>query len=292
MIRLAAVILGCGLLVGCASPYPDITEPTPPPKPSGLAGDSIVYDNILHGSLGGHTELTVGLRSNIPGLVTKPTGSNTYSGFEVAVVNYIANKLNLPAASINYKQESTSLGLRTVLTGDVNIYIGVTEDETKAAHVESAGPYFTGDLGVLYRRAGPVISTITDTSGKKGCVVDGSSAQKAFSALQPASSGNLSTASDLDSCVDRLRQSQVDFVVDYLPLLGGEMLKAPNDLATISLPGSSPANYVIAMPSDDVFRAAVNQALRDMIQDGSWQRAYQDNLGKTGIKINPPTIPN
>ena len=292
--RLSALILASALLLtGCGGFVKTLTEPpsrSVPSPPTGPLADSPLYDHIMHGGFGGTPEVTVAMRYDLPGFAKAPTGSNTPVGFEATLVTTLIKKLGLKQDQIFFKQLSTATALNEVGIGGADIYIGGTDQDAKNAHLIPTSPYLTGNLGLLYRRSGPVIATPAAAAGKRACVENGSSAQRMMSTLHLTSDDEVTTALSLGECVDYLTGGQVDFVLDYSPLLDAAMTtgSAKNDLALLPLPGSQPSKYVIAVSSDKTFCNVLNGYLRDLVKDGTWQRAFNDNLGSIGIRPQSP----
>ncbi|GGM61937.1 hypothetical protein GCM10012275_36020 [Longimycelium tulufanense] len=50
-------------------------------------------------------------------------------------------------------------------------------------------------------------------------------------------------------------------------------------------------HFVAVAATDKALRAKVDELLRDAVQDGTWQQAYEATLAKDGVTATPPDIP-
>ena len=107
----------------------------------GAVGDS----QVLTSAEGG--KLVVGIKYDQPGLGLKnPDGS--FSGFDVEVAKYVADKLGVPADSIEFKEAKSAEREGLIERGEVD-YIVATYSitDTRKEKVNFAGPYFIAAPG-------------------------------------------------------------------------------------------------------------------------------------------------
>ena len=89
-------------------------------------------------------------------------------------------------------------------------------------------------------------------------------------------------------CVDALRSGQVDAVTTDNAILAGYAAQAPDQLR-VGGQTFSQEPYGVGMNRDDVaLRNKVNDLLQAAENDGTWQRLYNETLGRSGTPAPPP----
>ncbi len=142
-------------------------------------------------------------------------------------------------------------------------------------------------------RADDTSITGPDTlDGKKLCSVTGStSAQKVKDKVPGV---NLQEFGTYSECVAALVSKGVDALTTDDTILAGYAAQPQYEgkLKVVGQPFSEERYGVGLKKGDTELCQKVTDALKKMIDDGSWQKAVDDNLGKAGYKPgagNPPT---
>jgi glutamate transport system substrate-binding protein len=236
-------------------------------------------------------KLTVGIKYDQPGLGLKnPDG--TFSGFDVDVAKYVAKQLGVEEGNITFKEAKSADRENFIVQGDVD-YIVATYSITdkRKEKVAFAGPYFIAHQDLLVRSDETTITGPESLTGnKKLCSVKGSTPAQNVKDKY-AKSVQLQEYGTYSDCVDALLSKAVDAVTTDDVILAGYAAKSPGKLKVVGK-GFSDENYGIGLKKDDTKgRTAINDAIKKMFDDGSWQAALEKNVGPSGYKIpEKPTI--
>jgi glutamate transport system substrate-binding protein len=244
-------------------------------------------------SSGGGKKIKVGIKFDQPGLGLKePDGS--YSGFDVDVATYVAKALGYKADQIEWVETKSADRENALQRGDVK-FIAATysiTDERKQK-VDFAGPYLLAHQDLLVKKDS-TIAKGTDLNGKKLCSVTGStSAQNVKDTIAPKA--NLQSLAGYSECIAGLQSGAVDAVTTDDSILAGfaaqDKYKGQFKLAGLKL---SNENYGIGVKKGDTTTLnKINDALKKMVSDGSWQKAVDANFGPADYKNEPaPQIGN
>jgi glutamate transport system substrate-binding protein len=232
-------------------------------------------------------ELTIGIKFDQPGLGQKtPDG---FAGFDVDVATYVAKELGVDEANIEFIEAKTPERENLIKRGDVDFVVATysISDERKE-EVSFAGPYFVAHQDLLVRADDSSITSEDDlqSSSLKLCSVTGStSAQNVKEDFAPQA--QLQEYSSYSQCLTGLENGAVDALTTDDTILAGYAAQPANEgkfkLAGLNL---SDENYGIGLEKDNTeLQSAINDAIQKMIDDGSWEKAVQDNLGPAGYEI-------
>ncbi|WP_405486240.1 glutamate ABC transporter substrate-binding protein [Streptomyces sp. NBC_00096] len=224
--------------------------------------------------------LAIGIKFDQPGVgMREPDG--TYTGFDVDVARYIAKELGYKPDRIEFKQ---------VYSNDRELLIQYNEVEFVAASysindkrkekVDFAGPYFLAHQDLLVRADDATITKAEDLNNKRLCSVTGStSAENIKKNLAPKAS--LLELPGYSECLVALQDRLVDAMTTDNSILAGYSARKGNEgkfrLVGLSL---SSENYGIGMKKGKTeLQGKINEAIRKMVADGSWERAVKKNFG-------------
>ncbi|MER6202170.1 glutamate ABC transporter substrate-binding protein [Streptomyces sp. NPDC001586] len=224
--------------------------------------------------------LSIGIKFDQPGIGMRETGG-IYSGFDVDVATYVAKELGYKADRIEFKQ---------VLSNDRELLLQYNEvefvvasysiNEKRKEKVDFAGPYFVAHQDLMTRADDTSINKAEDLNSKTMCSVTGStSAENLKKNLAPkAALLELGAYSD---CVVALQESRVDAMTTDNAILAGYAARKENQ-GKFKLTGQSLSteNYGIGVKKGDKeLQRKINDALKKMVQDGSWETAVKKNFG-------------
>lgn len=237
-------------------------------------------------------KLTVGIKFDQPGLgLKKPDGS--YAGFDVDVAKYVAKELGVPESGIEFKEAQSAERENLIEKGEVDYIIATYSiTDTRKEKVDFGGPYFVAHQDLLVR------SDSTDITGpeslnsnKKLCSVKGSTpAQKVKDTY--AKDVQLQEFGKYSDCITALSNKTVDAVTTDDVILAGYAAQNPGKFKLVGK-GFTDENYGVGLRKGDTAGVnAVNAAIKKMIDDGSWAKSLQANVGPSGYKIPaPPEVP-
>jgi glutamate transport system substrate-binding protein len=240
---------------------------------------------------GGGGAFKVGFKFDQPGLGLKE-GSD-YKGFDVDVAKYVAKELGHKEGDITFVQAPSAQRETLIKTGQVNMVVATYSiTDKRKAEVSFAGPYFIAGHDLLVRADETAITGPETLAGKKLCSVKGStSAQKVKDKYPGVQLQEFGTYSE---CVAALVSKGVDALTTDNTILAGYAAQ-PQYKDKLKVVGKtfSEERYGIGIKKGDKATCEkINAALKKMVDDGSWQKAVDANLGPAGFKVdtavNPP----
>ncbi len=240
---------------------------------------------------GGGTKLKVGIKFDQPGMGLKK-GSD-YTGMDVDVAKYIAKELGAGDGDITWVQAPSAQRETLLETGQVDMIVATYSiTDKRKEKVSFAGPYFIAGQDLLIRADDASITGPDSLDGKKLCSVKGStSAQKVKDKYPGVQLQEFGTDSE---CLPALSTGGVDALTTDDTILAGYAAQ-PEFKGKFKVVGQpfSEENYGVGIKKGDTAKCTkINDAIKKMISDGSWQKAIDDNLGPAGYKPgegNPPT---
>lgn len=233
-------------------------------------------------------KVTIGIKFDQPGLGLK-TPDGTYKGFDVDVAKYVAKELGYEEKDIEWKEAISAERENLISRGDVDFVVATysINDERKQK-VDFAGPYLLAHQDLLVRADDTSITDPKDLNSKKLCSVTGStSAQNVKTELAPKA--QLQEYGGYSECITGLENKAVDALTTDDSILAGfaaqDEFKGKFKLAGFKL---SNENYGIGLKKGDKeLLDNINKALEKMVEDGSWQKAVDANLGPANYKNEP-----
>lgn len=240
---------------------------------------------------GGDDMIKIGIKFDQPGLGLK--SGDTYTGFDVDVATYVADKLGYPADKIQFIESPSAQRETLISTDQVKLVVATYSitDERKEK-VSFAGPYFIAGQDLLVRSDDTSITGKDSLAGKKLCSVTGSTSAEKVKKDVPKV--NLQEFGTYSECVTALASNGVDAVTTDNTILAGfaSQEQYKGKLKVVGQPFSE-EKYGIGLKKDDKeLCTKVTDAINSMVSDGSWEKAVEKNFGPAGFKPgpgNPPT---
>jgi glutamate transport system substrate-binding protein len=225
-------------------------------------------------------KLTIGVKADQPGLGIQ-TGS-TYTGYDIEIAKIIAKGLGVEESGITWKTTVSANREPYIQQGQVDLVIATYSitDERKQK-VNFAGPYYIAGQDLLV----PTASTITgpeQLAGKKVCSVSGSTPAKRIQS--DYKDAQLQQFDSYSKCVTALAGGQVDAVTTDDIILAGYAAQDQyaGKFKVVGKPFSTEP-YGIGLKKDDTAGCnKINDILKAAAADGSYKKAWDDSLGKSG----------
>ncbi len=237
--------------------------------------------------------ITIGIKFDQPGLGLKE-GAN-YTGMDVEVAKYVAKELGYGSDKITFKEAPSAQRETLISSGQVKYVVGTYSitDERKQK-VSFAGPYFVAGQSLLVRSDDMSITDQESLKGKKLCSVTGStSAAKVKESL--GGDVQLQEFDGYSKCVEALAAGGIDALTTDNTILAG-FASQPAFVGKVKLVGApfSEERYGVGLKKGDTeLCGKITTALKKMVDDGTWTKVVDANLGKSGFKpdtkLNPPT---
>lgn len=242
---------------------------------------------------GAEGTLRIGIKFDQPGLGYQD-GSD-YTGFDVTVAKYVADKLGYGEDQIEWVQAPSAQRETMLQNGQVDMIFATYSITDKRKEVIAfAGPYFVAGQDLLVAADDDSISGPEDLEGKNLCSVTGSTSAQRIKD-EYAAGTNLLEQPGYAECVTALVAGTVDAVTTDDIILAG-LAAIPANEGKVKVVGNpfSEENYGVGLPQDNEVCEDVSAALTEMVEDGSWQQALDDNVGASGYvpndELNPPTV--
>lgn len=239
----------------------------------------------------GKKVIRIGIKFDQPGLGFKKSG--TYVGFDVDVAKYVAKKLGYSEDQIVWK-ESPSKQRETMLqNGDVDMIVATYSiTDARKNIVSFAGPYFVAGQDLLVRKDEDKVTGPNDLDRKRLCSAAGSTSAIVIKERY-SSKVQLMQQPGFAECATALFSGIVDAVTTDDIILAGLATASRGRLKLISKPFTAEYYGIGIKKGNKALARKINAALKDMMKNGSWKRALDDNLRGTGFKpndkYNPPT---
>lgn len=231
--------------------------------------------------------VAVGVKYDQPGLgLRDPDGTMRGLDVEIAdrVLRHVAEDHGWDAPRITWTETPTGRRETSLRQGRVNMVVAsYTINEERARSVQFAGPYLLTHQALLVE-VGSDVDGLEDLEGRTLCSVTGSTpAQTVQQEIPEVRLRELPTYSD---CVSALRSGEVDAVTTDAAVLAGYADQQPSRLRVTELHRRnsdeplSVERYGIGLdPGDKAGAQAVDEALREMRDNGEIAELIEENLG-------------
>ncbi|MEJ7650989.1 MAG: glutamate ABC transporter substrate-binding protein [Nakamurella sp.] len=249
------------------------------------AGASSVIDKIASDK-----KLTIGIKFDQPGLGLK-NPDNTYSGFDVSVAKYVAKELGVEESAITFKETPSAARETALKNKEVDLILATYSiTDKRKAEVSFAGPYFVAHQDLLIKADDAAITGPKAMDGKILCSVKGSTSALKIQ-TDYSKQVQLKEYGGYSDCVNALKTGAVDAVTTDDIILAGFAEQNAGAFKVVG-EGFSDENYGVGLWKDDTkTRDAVNAAITKMQTDGSWKKALEEAVGKSGYTVpEPPAI--
>jgi glutamate transport system substrate-binding protein len=285
--------LAVGLLVGGLALTACGKEGSPgesaPPPAQDVAADVKVDGSPTFDKIKARGKVVIGVKEDQPGLGFKDPTTGKYSGFDVEIANLVAAKLGFKPEQIEYKAVASAGREAAIANSNVDYYVGTyTINAKRKEQISFAGPYFTAGQDLLVRKDNTDITSKDTLKGKKVCSVTGSTPIQRV--REQALTDQIVELQTYSQCVTQLDQKLVDAVTTDDAILKGYAAAEPDKFKVVGKTFSSEP-YGIGLPKDDkAFKDKVTSILQTALDDGTWQKIYDNTLGKSGSTATKPTL--
>lgn len=247
-------------------------------------GDSSGGDGMLSAIESG--DVTIGTKYDQPGLgLRNPDGSMSGLDVDVAqfVVNQIAEDNGWEAPTVSWRETPSAQRETLIQNGEVDLIAATYSiNPGRSESVNFGGPYLITHQALLVRDAETEITDLDSLDGKILCSVTGSTpAQKVKDALPGVQLQEYDTYS---SCVEALRQGNIDAMTTDATILLGYSAQAPGQFKVIEMEKDgepfTDEYYGVGLAKDDTAGTdAINAALNELHDSGEFDVLVQKNLG-------------
>jgi glutamate transport system substrate-binding protein len=235
--------------------------------------------------------LTVGAKDDQPGLGQKDPTTGKFGGFDIEIAKLVSAGLGFDPEKITFRTVDSGAREQTIANGDVNYYVGTYSiTDKRKALVSFAGPYFVAGQDLLVRKDDASITSKDTLKGKKVCSVTGSTPIQRVRDQGLTEPSNIVELSKYSDCVNQLEQHSVDVLTTDDAILKGYAALEPDKLKVVGQPFSTEP-YGIGLAHDDAaLRGKIDDILQKALDDGTWQRLYNETLGQSGVTTTKPVL--
>lgn len=243
------------------------------------------------GDDGGGKGLKIGIKFDQPGLGLKQ--GDKYTGMDVDVARYVAKQLGTAENDIQWIQAPSAQRETLIETGQVDLVVATYSiTDKRKEKVSFAGPYFIAGQDLLVRADDSSITGPDSLKGKRLCSVTGSTSAQNVQKEVPGV--NLQEFGTYSECVAALVAKGVDALTTDDTILAGYAAQDQyrGKLRVVGKPFSEERYGIGLKKGDTALCQKVTDAIKKMIDDGSWKKIIDDNLGPANYKPgpgNPPT---
>ncbi|WP_197320809.1 glutamate ABC transporter substrate-binding protein [Saccharomonospora sp. NB11] len=231
--------------------------------------------------------LTIGVRFDQPGLSERLVDGDVV-GFDADVARFVAAELGVAEDAITWRETVAAEREEALATGAVDLVVAAYSiTDERSARVTFAGPYFETGQDLLIRRTSTDITGPESLTGRTVCASTGSTSARHVED-RFGDSVRLEEYPRVSECVTALLADQVDAVTTDAAILAGYVARNPELVRLVGEQWST-ERYGIGLPKGDhAGRAAVNAAIRKMIDSGSWRASLERHLASSGVEVTRP----
>ena len=247
-------------------------------------GDSSGGDGMLAAIESG--DVTIGTKYDQPGLgLRNPDGAMSGLDVDVAeyVVNHIAEENGWEQPTISWREAPSAQRETLIQNGEVDLIAATYSiNEGRSQSVNFGGPYLVTHQALLVREDESEITDMESLDAHILCSVTGSTpAQKVKDALPGVQLQEYDTYS---SCVEALRQGNIDAMTTDATILLGYSAQAPGQFKVIEMeqdgePFTNEYYGIGLAKGDQEGTDAINAALDQLHESGEFDALVQENLG-------------
>lgn len=263
----------------------------------GAAALSLALSACVAGGSGGTAtgggdgnNITIGIKYDQPGLGQQV--GDQFEGFDVDVARYVAKELGYDENQITFMEAPSAQRETLIQSGQVQLVVATYSiTDARKEKVDFAGPYFIAGQDILVKSDRNDITGPQDLGNKRLCSVVGStSAQKVKDSYPDVQLQEVDTYS---KCAEAVDAGSMDAMTTDDIILAGYAAQEQykGKLKVVGAPFTEERYGVGLKKGDTELKDKVDAALTKMIDDGSWQKALDDNVGSSGYKPNPETNP-
>jgi glutamate transport system substrate-binding protein len=233
--------------------------------------------------------IKIGTKFDQPGIGNKKPGADAPEGLDPEMGKIIAAKLGIDVDKIKWVETVSDNREPFLQNGTVDIVLAsysITDERRMV--VGQAGPYYVTGQQLLVNKDDDSIKGPDDLDGKKVCSVEGSTSIKTVEEKYGAAPVPFATYSE---CVQQLLSKAVDAVTTDGAILLGYAAENPDKLQVVGDPFSE-ERYGVGFKKDDAEMCKfLNDTLTASFKDGSWEKAFNDTLGKADVPApETPTV--
>jgi ABC-type amino acid transport substrate-binding protein len=276
---LAALTLVLGALpaVGCGGDDEEAGEP---------AGEARQFpaDTTL-GKIQNRGEITIGVKFDVPPFGFKNPQTDEVEGFDVDIGRFIAEELGVEP---NYIEAISDNRIPFLQKGTVDLILStMTINAERDQEIDFSEPYYIAQGRILVPK-GSEIKGLADLAGNSVCTALGSTYEETLRERAPEA--DLKLVDTYSECLELVQNEAVDAVSTDDVILTG-MIIQDDSLVLVGDPLTTEPYGVGIKDGDKQLQRFVNGVLRQVEEDGRWEKTYRKWVGRhIGRQEQPPKM--
>lgn len=243
--------------------------------------------------------IAIAVTNDVPGLGFEHDGK--YSGFDIEVARYVAQKLGYAEKQIVFKPISPSSAARTLEDSKADLYISTRPSLTATTSGRQLGvsnAYLIDSLALLVpTRSQDEFTGSSSLANRKICTVKGTPDANDFASHIPGMqveqrdtyaqclTALLSGAADVFGADAAVLAGLVSGVTERsVTVLGNQ--SAPDSLAAFVAGIAQVPHVVMVRQSDGELTKKIDNILREMAEDGTWRQAVETMRKDVGYSFD------
>jgi glutamate transport system substrate-binding protein len=220
--------------------------------------------------------------------------SDQPEGFDVEIAKIVAKGIfgDDIEGKVTFEEAQSKVREEYIQQGRVDYVVATyTINDTRKQVVSFAGPYYTAGQDLLVKKDNTSITGVDSLAGKKVCSVSGSTSLTNVQKAAPQADTSL-VFDTYSKCVEALKDGRVDAVTTDDVILLGYVAQDKDKLKVVGKPFSKEPYGIGLKKEDKAFRDFINDQLEKSYQNGTWAKAFADQVGsKTGVAVpTPPPV--
>jgi glutamate transport system substrate-binding protein len=233
--------------------------------------------------------IKVGVKFDQPGFGLKNPTSGDVEGFDVEIAKAIVAAIG-PDVKISFVESVSKNREPFLQDGTVDMVVATyTINDARKQVIDFAGPYFVARQDIMVKADDTSIKKVGDLNGKDVCTVKGSTS--ATNVAKAAPQAKVTLLDTYSQCAEAMGDGRVVAVTTDNTILAGLVDTSAGAYKLVEAPFSDEPYGIGVKKDDDAFRSFINDQLEKLFDDGGWATAFEDTLGKIGLKTpTPPKV--
>ncbi len=276
-----ALVLGALVVTGCGDDDDDEAEEAGQPA---AEARQFPADTTL-GKIQRRGEITIGVKYDVPPFGFKNPQTGEVEGFDVDMGRYIAEELGVEPKFIEAISDNRIPFLKDG-TADL-ILSTMTITAERDQEIDFSEPYYIARGRILVPK-GSDIKGLQDLNGKSVCTALGSTYEETIRERAP--DADLKLVDTYSECLELLQNEAIDAISTDDVILTG-MIIQDDSLTMVGKPLTVEPYGVGIKQGEKQIQRFVNSVLKQVEEDGRWERTYQKWVGRHLDKQEqPPTM--
>jgi glutamate transport system substrate-binding protein len=229
-------------------------------------------------------KITIGTKFDQPGIGFKGATDDAPAGLDPEMGKILAASLGIKPADITWKETISDNREPFLQKGEVDLVLAsysITDERRQV--VGQAGPYYVTGQQLLVKK-GSDVKSVADIKGKEVCSVTGSTSLDNVEA-KGAKPRGFDTYSE---CRDQVADGSVQAMTTDGAILLGYAAEDPDNLEVVGDPFSE-ERYGVGYSKDSPEMCQwITDTLKKAEDDGTWAKAFEATLGKSGVDTPEP----